>query len=241
MKAIRIDAWQTMASYRIPASFIIKESYPLPPYSTVIGMIHAACGFQEYVPMDVSVQGKGYSSISDLYTKYDFNPSIAYEAGRHQIEIPCEGRSCGVTRGAGRVELVVDAELVFHVKTLHEERLEEIVKGLLNPVNYPSLGRWEDLIRLDSVRIVEVEETILSNTFFLPYNAYVPLRTEAEYEKDAFWHGTIYTLNKDYTIDLKTNFRRWNRVRARYASQTSFVTEDKCLWMDSEGTPVFFA
>lgn len=44
-KAVRIIAYQNMASYRVPSSLAIKESYPLPPYSSVIGMVHAACGF----------------------------------------------------------------------------------------------------------------------------------------------------------------------------------------------------
>jgi len=57
-KAIRIKCSQQLANYRKPTSFLIKESYPLPPYSTVIGMIHVACGFTEYHPMDISIQGK---------------------------------------------------------------------------------------------------------------------------------------------------------------------------------------
>ena len=42
-KAIRLQCFQNLANYRKPSSFIIKETFPLPPYSTVLGMIHAAC------------------------------------------------------------------------------------------------------------------------------------------------------------------------------------------------------
>ena len=41
MKGVRIEAYQNLVNYRKPTSFQLKESYPLPPYSTVIGMIHA--------------------------------------------------------------------------------------------------------------------------------------------------------------------------------------------------------
>ncbi len=34
-----------MVNYRVPTSFQLKESYPLPPYSTVIGMVHSLCNF----------------------------------------------------------------------------------------------------------------------------------------------------------------------------------------------------
>jgi len=230
-----------MASYRMPMSFIIKESYPLPPYSTVIGMVHAACGFKDYVPMAVSIQGNGYSSVAELYTKYDFNPGINYEPGRHQIEIPSGNQSRGVTRGAGKVELVVDVELLLHVRTHDESKLDEVLSGLQNPVNYLSLGRWEDLLRLDSVEIVEVYDKMLDNTFQLPYNAYVPLHIEKQYKSEAIWEGSVYTLNKEYAVDPLTKFRRWSKVRAIYASRNSFVTEDESFPMDAEGFPVFFA
>jgi len=76
VKAIKITARQTLASYRKPSSMQIKESYPLPPYSTVIGMIHTACGFQEYVDMSISIQGSYYSKVNELYTRYEFKPGF---------------------------------------------------------------------------------------------------------------------------------------------------------------------
>ena len=66
MRAIRIQCFQNLVNYRKPTSFLIKETYPLPPYSTVIGMVHAACGFEQYHPMQVSIQGTNRGTISDL-------------------------------------------------------------------------------------------------------------------------------------------------------------------------------
>ena len=59
-KAIRVECFQNLVNYRKPSSFIIKESYPLPPYSTVLGMIHTACGYKkgDFHPMKISIQGK---------------------------------------------------------------------------------------------------------------------------------------------------------------------------------------
>ena len=51
-KAIRLQCFQNLVNYRKPSSFIIKETFPLPPYSTVLGMIHAACGYTEFHPMN---------------------------------------------------------------------------------------------------------------------------------------------------------------------------------------------
>ena len=57
-RAIRIKCFQNLVNYRKPGSFIIKETFPLPPYSTVLGMIHAACGYTEFHPMKLCIQGQ---------------------------------------------------------------------------------------------------------------------------------------------------------------------------------------
>lgn len=40
MKVIRVKLHQETANYRVPASHGFRESYPLPPFSTTIGMVH---------------------------------------------------------------------------------------------------------------------------------------------------------------------------------------------------------
>ena len=50
MKAIRIELSQQTANYKVETSYALKHSYPLPTYSAVIGMVHAACGFTDYHP-----------------------------------------------------------------------------------------------------------------------------------------------------------------------------------------------
>ena len=57
MKALRIRLTQTSANYRREETIDNRMTYPLPPYSTVIGAIHKACGFTSYHPMDISIQG----------------------------------------------------------------------------------------------------------------------------------------------------------------------------------------
>lgn len=86
MKAIRLEIYQQTANYRIPNSCFFRESYPLPPYSTVIGMIHNLCGYTEYHPMYVSVQGSFASTTSDLFTRYEFGNS-KFDEKRHQFNV----------------------------------------------------------------------------------------------------------------------------------------------------------
>ena len=152
MKAIRVIARQTLASYRKPSSMQIKETYPLPPYSTVIGMVHAACGFEEYVDMDVSIQGTYCSKVNELYTRYEFKPGF-YETGRHSMKVTSSetGKSTGLTQGPANIELLFNVELVIHILPKDEEFIKIIENGLKNPKEYLSLGRREDLLTIDKI------------------------------------------------------------------------------------------
>ena len=107
VKAIRLQCYQNLANYRKPSSFIIKETYPLPPYSTVSGMIHAACGFKELHRMKLSIQGTNRGTISEVYTRYSFSAGAKYKEDRHQICLK-DGENYGIYKGVANAELVCE-------------------------------------------------------------------------------------------------------------------------------------
>lgn len=76
MKALRVKLRQTSANYRREETMENKMTYPLPPISTVIGALHAACGYTEYNEMKVSIQGKFTSMHKEPYVDecfFEFN------------------------------------------------------------------------------------------------------------------------------------------------------------------------
>lgn len=81
MKVLKIKLKQNQAHYRKEESQKNKMTYPLPPFSTVIGAIHAACGFKEYHPMNLSIQGRFQSLYKRPYTDYCFLNSIMDDRG----------------------------------------------------------------------------------------------------------------------------------------------------------------
>lgn len=70
MKALRIKLLQSQASYTREETVNNRMTYPLPPYSTVIGALHAACGYTEYHPMDISVQGRYGAMQQEVYVNH---------------------------------------------------------------------------------------------------------------------------------------------------------------------------
>ena len=228
-KAVRLKLHQNMVNYKKPTSFQLKESYPLPPYSTVIGMIHSLCDYKEYKEMDISVQGKYHSKVNDLYTRYEFKNGMRYDEKRHQLKVG----AYGVSRGISTIELLTDVELLIHVIPEDQSLLEEIKNAFLYPREYPSLGRREDLVMIEEVKVVDIIEEKLSKSLGRAegYSAYIPIDAiESEDIKSRTQvvgisaSGTRYNINKNYELEnygTKKSpkiFRKWNKKKVLYAS-----------------------
>ena len=238
MQVIRVIARQTLASYRKPSSMQVKETYPLPPYSTVIGMVHAACGFENYVDMDVSIQGSYYSTVNDIYTRYEFKPNY-YEKGRHSIKIESNTGTTGLTVGPAYIELLTNVRLVFHIKPKDGSMLETIYNGLIRPKEYLSLGRKEDLLVIEDVKVVNIEEKELEEDYTFENDIYIPWSNEIKEHLNLY--GTMYNLNKEYSINSKTKLRYWKKqIKANYVAKKSVLYEDTKVNTDGEYL-VYFA
>ncbi len=230
-KAIRLKLSQQLPNYRKATSFLVKESYPLPPYSSVIGMIHMACGFEEYHDMKVCIQGKYVSDIMDLATLYNFG--IKYDASRHWGKVLNEdGNYDGINRGVRNVHELSDVELVIHIIPKKDEDFEVILDGLTYPKNYLALGRHEDLVRVDGTpEVVTLEEyddyeddNYYNELSHKDYSMYIPVEC-MEQDNGMKNYATIYELTKKYEINKKTHFREWTEiVEAYYTSDFSKVT-----------------
>ena len=211
-KAIKIECYQNMANYKKPSSIQVQESFKLPPYSTVIGMIHKVCDFKEYKPMQISIQGNSKSSLTDMFTRYFFG--IKYDPTRHLLWAKNDNSFDGITRGLGYAELIVDVDLIIHVIPEDENLFDTILNGLKKPLIYPALGRHEDILRIDKIDTVELEDT---KEVELNNDAYIPIDILNKSKNRGNTAGTIYNLNKVFAINEKTNIRYWKeKVKVKY-------------------------
>jgi CRISPR-associated protein Cas5t len=251
MKAIRLIIEQELVNYKIPTSFQLKETYPLPPYSTVIGMIHSMCGFTSYHSMAISIQGKYHSKTNDLYTRYEFKPGMTFDKERHQLET----NGFGIGKGVATVECLTAVELMVHIIPEDDSMISTLEKGIRYPLEYPSLGRREDLAIIKSLEIVELEAIVLKSDLELTkgYSAYIP---EKLYQSEKYKvesddasvgdkaSGTYYVLNKEYELvnkgtDKKPKiFRQWKRVKVLYASKITAYEEEGVI-VDQDNNLVF--
>ncbi|SJZ74364.1 CRISPR-associated protein Cas5 [Garciella nitratireducens] len=307
MKAIRVKLYQNMVNYRKSTSFQLKETYPLPSPSTVIGMVHNLCGFTEYNEMDISIQGKYHSKVNDLYTRYEFSNSIVDDRKKRcKICFTINGpgsrkcKECGgqdleyiwiprgflvkriiapgikkydnlykkdviineenkkyfkenyvsVVEGPSTVELLTDVELLLHIVPKDQSIVKKIEKAFLYPVEYPSLGRREDLALIEEVKIVEVYEEKLEDYINIPndYSVYIPVELlenkDAVIKKELGTAGTRYKLNKNYVLVNQGTkrhpkvFRKWNKVDVIYGSRIQVLDGAK-VKLDEDKNIVF--
>lgn len=245
-KAIRLRVYQNLVNYKKPTSFQLKETYPLPPYSTVCGMVHSICGFEEYVPMQISVQGKHYSKVNDLYTRYEF-AGAAFEEGRHNVKMKSteddEDKYYGAIRGVATAELLVDVELIIHIMPEDQKFVDIIYNSLMNPKEYISLGRREDIVRVDEVKIVSIEDSITEKATTLEMDAYIPVDMFGK--RGLKTSATIYTLTKKYDkvrIKKDVEIRKWDKVKVVHGVMNrNEITEKQMLTKDEDNYLVFFA
>lgn len=252
MKSIRLKLKQNLVNYKLPTSFQLKETYPLPPYSTIIGMIHNACNYLEYKPMQISVQGKYHSKVNDLATRYEFKNGMTYDSTRHQLKVG----DYGISMGVSNVELLSEVELLIHIVPEDQSLVEEIYNAFKTPREYISLGRREDLVVIDEVKVVEIlEERVRGENLRInrDYKAYIPVqliekkRVLIEGEVDTIeYKGTMYNLTKDYalvnygTTKSPKVFRKWNKVKVHYVSNV-VASRRREITLDEDGYMVFLA
>lgn len=248
MKAVRLKLEQELVNYKIPTSFQLKETYPLPPFSTVSGMVHTLCGFEDYKAMKISVQGKYLSKVNDLYTRYEFKPGMGFEAGRHQLEV----NGFGISRGVATCELLTEVELLIHIIPQDQSLLDEIEKAFKCPNEFPSLGRREDLAVIKEVKTVNMNEKTLVEDIELEknYTAYIPVKMLDNKSiilggvSGIVQRGTRYNINKYYEkVNYGTEkspkiFRKWEKVQVVYSSRISAIEDERVL-VDEDENIVF--
>jgi CRISPR-associated protein Cas5t len=249
MRAVRLKLEQELVNYKVPTSFQLKETYPLPPYSTVSGMVHVMCGFEEYKAMKISVQGKYLSKVNDLYTRYEFKPEMPFEAGRHQLET----NGYGISRGVATCELLTEVELLIHIIPEDDTLIEKIENGFKMPLEFPSLGRREDLVVIKEVKVVNVNEKVIEEDIELDnnYTAYIPEKMLDDesiiisgYDSSVKHSGTRYKINKyyekiNYGTEKKPRIhRKWQKAQVIYTSRIT-ASEEKTVLIDEDENIVF--
>ena len=235
MKALRLKIFQPTACYKMPMHHKTIVTYPLPPYSTVKGVIHSMIDAKEFTPMLISIQGE-YQAKGWNYQKMSFH----YNGRETYYEINSKGEE---TRSAKQdktmpinVPFLHNVNLIIHVHA-EEWTMKDIHDKLVNCDKTPWLGRREDLALLEAMDWVDLALKERGK-YKLPLNTYIPRHSINTSMKDI---GALYDLNWKYEIRKIPKTQRKNRV---WETITTYYCEKNWrppppFYYDGE-YPVFF-
>lgn len=228
MQVLRLKLFQETACYKKPAAFKVGETYPLPPYSTVKGMLHQILQADRYIPMKISIQGKYETRMVDYQKHYFFKKDKMHEFPLVMDGLALDVSFENMTSMPIYMHMLLNVDLVIHVQA-EDEILAQLRQAIEGGASF-SLGRWEDLVRVDECKMVDVErDHDVERTTPLPI--YWPLSRLEELP------GVPYRLNWKY--EIVNGVRQWRKIKVRYVQQGQSLWGEEVL-IDEDGFPVVF-
>ena len=235
MRALKIKIYQETVCYKKPYAFKVTETYPLPPYSTVIGMMHKMLKAEpgEYHEMSISVQGK----YEGIFTAYN---TTRFYKGEDITSMPLN------------VHMLYGVNLVIHVVAA-DDVLENIYNGFKECDSVFTLGRSEDLARIDEIKFVNIDKyeiddvedddsILLKNCFYVPDKGLVhEVRRilDSGYSRDLVaLKGIGYKINKRYKV--LNNLREWEKIKVTYVESGEMLEEGEYYKDDTVENDIVF-
>lgn len=188
MEVLRIIANQVFANYRKPMSYSFVDTYPLPPLSTVKGWFHSVIEATEYIPVSMSIQGKSDFIVYDMQTLIKFDRKRS-----EKKQIIVEGFNKAFSQSPTYVANLYNTDLIIYLAS-EKKYLEKFKENVFNK-DFPSLGRYEDLLRIDSIDFINLE-TQEVKSHDINYGIYLNEETADEF----MLKGNIYNLSFKYEL-----------------------------------------
>jgi len=262
MHILRLRIYQPQAHYRVPFTYQRRHTYPIPPYSTVIGFLCNVLGidnqekdeYKKLRTIKISIAGRFESKT----TEYTWFRNLSKHVERFGS---VENRSIGghVEHIGGQspisIDVLNDVRLVIHLA--HEDRsfLDRIRSALENPVHRLEilhLGRAEDWIvieelsqvsQLSSFEVCRVDADF-RHFFWIPEHFYLPEAKDSASDFDRY-EGLRYRLPTLWTVEdyARTRNRHGRRIFKYITVKLSdgLLKERRFLFDRECKLPVFLA
>lgn len=160
MKFIRIQAIGSINSFRQPDFHTYHKTLPLPPKTTVAGMIGSALGISPVEVNDVwlvperfrvGVIGTSMGKANDLWQirKYESKQIAKYNKGEEDSPY----KTAVIVR-----ELLYESQFYLYLNISEADDFMLVLEALKNPSWALSLGREDELVKILDISEVDLEE-----------------------------------------------------------------------------------
>jgi CRISPR-associated protein Cas5t len=224
MECLKLKLYSPVGIFKNPLSMKGIEIYPLPPYSTIIGLIYKAMGRKwngEY--FQISIQGDYETIFRDYIWFKKYNLS---KKKKNLEKLPLQ------------VPVLYNLKLIIHISA-EENLLSEIENALKNPKELLFLSGGEYPVKIEEVKRVKYQERKVSedDSVELKYNAYIPDELLKERKISTTDNGILFNLSYFYENQAKPKTYSW--IDARYFQKGTSIYGD--LLVDDDKDPLFLS
>jgi len=180
-KTIVFELFQPFAQYRNPFTFYYAQTYPLPPKSTIIGMLQNACndwygnryGMEKWWNLKVSVHGGFESVFWNYQSLIKGDVELKNDGKLWNQELPLYGKSIKSQRTPVYQQELFNGHLYIFIKG-EDDLIEKIKESLEHSPKVLSLGRSEDVVFVKEIREIMPQKTIdVEGDIKLKYPTYI--------------------------------------------------------------------
>jgi len=258
MKALRIKIYQPTAHYRMPFTYQRRHTYPIPPYSTIIGFLSNMLGiydqenelFHKIQSCKLSISGKFNIKLTEYIWFRNLNKK-SHETYFGSATIRKKNGEINHIGGQSpmRIDVLENMHLNIHIASEDPSFLDELKNCLKNPVNRLEtihIGRAEDWLVFDSIELVDLipssKHKNYKHFFWIPQKIWVPESIEFDFERT---QGLFYNLPTFATIkDYNKTFNRHAERSFKYLRSKlndGALTGINYLYDEKSDIPVFLA
>lgn len=214
--ALKVEFFTPTGIFKTPFSVKGIEIYPLPPYSTIIGLLYTAIDRKwKGETFKISIQGDYDELFRDYirFRKYNKKDKVLETL---PLELP----------------ILHNFRLTVHLVG-DDKILKEFEQGIKRPKKYLFMSAGELPVKIVKVRRVYIKEESLED-YPINKNAYIPchLKERVYFSPNVFYR--IPSFYKTTNHDIREHI--WEDVY--YVSKGSYITGDNIL-IDEEGDPLW--
>ena len=260
IKSLKIKIYQPSAHFRIPFTYQRRHTYPLPPYSTVIGFLCNMLGiFRQDHDLFIKLKKSGLAvagCFDSKNTEYIWFRNLSKKShetyyGSEKIRV----KNGAVQHIGGQSPMKIDVlenfRVIIHLLNEDEQFLDTLLENLKDPVNrleVMHLGRAEDWLVMEKLKIIELTESSqdgdFGHFFWIPQEVYYPEEVKSEFKFEKA-DGLFFNLPVFATIDGYEQTLNRNAPRSFCTMRTKLndgaIKDMNYLFDNEERLPVFSA
>lgn len=218
---IKIDLWGQTAHFRIYGNQNFCDSYPLPPPSTVLGILREVLGERPPEPLILAIKG-GYEGIF-----FDYRIFLGCAVASNSKKELWIGKIINRTVETKPLYVKVLYKPCYTVYLYSPHHHNFYLSKLNNPEGFVSIGRSEDLAMIKATSInAERKEAKKSDKIKIE-NAYLP---ESVYGAAPMFLPICH-LNKDRNLKMEQLYYIQEAVSYYEGEYWETSDEDRFLWL----------